>query len=77
MRDREAWSRLDTVHFPANPAEPGGLAILKPAIGQQLHADTDAEERHAALQDGRFKRIDHAVHGAQAGGAVGIVADPR
>ncbi len=48
------------------------------AIGRhQLHADADAEERHAARNDALLHRVAHAAHGAEPVHAIGEGADAR
>ncbi len=44
--------------------------MLEPALGHQLHADADAEERRAA-SDRRVERRPHAGDRSEPAGAVG------
>ena len=44
--------------------------MLQAALGHQLHADADAQERRAAAGRG-LDRLAHAGDGGEAGGAVG------
>ncbi len=53
-----------------DPAEAGGDLVLQAALGHQLHADADAEERRAGAGC-RLDRLAHAGHGGQAARAVG------
>ena len=52
-------------------------AVLDAARGHQLHADADAEERLAALDDLALQGVDHAGHAVQPGAAIGEGADAR
>ena len=67
----------DLHHFAGDPAQPGMTAELHPHRGQQLHADTDAQERRAFLQHFLAQRLDHAGHGVQARHAIGKGAHAR
>ena len=58
-----------------HPAKAGGLAVLHAEIGEQLHADTDAEERPAARMHGVFHRLDHAGARFQLALALGEMTD--
>src|SRR5882762_3099342 len=50
-------------HLTRNPSQALVIAVLAPDVGEQLHADADAEERGAALQHLIFERRDHARNG--------------
>src|SRR5262245_2089082 len=65
----------DLVDLPADPAEAIGDFVFEPALGHELHADTDAEERTAALVHPLVERIDHAVDGVETAPAIGEGAD--
>ena len=58
-----------------DPAEPGVLAVLAADLGHQLHADADAEERPALLQNRAAQRLDHARQRFESAPAVGKGAD--
>ena len=51
--------------------------MLAPDIGEQLHADADAEKGRAALHDGIFQRFDHAGDCGEAPHAIGKSPDAR
>ncbi len=51
---------LDQPDIAGDPAEARAFAIFEPARGEQLHADADAEERHAVRQHALFQRLDQA-----------------
>ena len=69
--------RLDQRHVAGDPAEPRARDVFEAALGHQLHADADAEERPAAAAHGLLQRLDHAGHGVEPGAAVGEGADAR
>ena len=56
---------------PAIQPRPGVTAELHPHRGQQLHADTDAQEWRALFQHLFAQRLHHAGHGAEAPHAIG------
>ena len=58
-----------------DPAEAPGDGLLAAFGGHQLHADADAEERHAAPDDALFQHLDHAGDRIEAGAAIGEGAD--
>ena len=60
---------------PAIQPRPFGDLVLEPALGHQLHADADAEERTAALAHAFVERLDHAVDGVETAPAIGKGAD--
>src|SRR5262252_8452430 len=62
VRDLETWIlRLDAVDFAGNPTESFGDHVFAPALGHELHADADAEERTALAAHALFDRLDHAA----------------
>src|ERR1700722_12811367 len=52
--------RRDAVDLAGDPAEAGRHLVFAPALGHQLHADADAEERPAFLPHRDVERVDHA-----------------
>lgn len=69
--------RRDLLHVARDPAEAFGDRLLQPAIGHELHADTDAEKRPSLGGDGDLlDGLPHALDGMQAGGAVCAGATP-
>ncbi len=60
---------------PAIQPRPVGHLVFAAALGQQLHADADAEERPAFLMHRFVKRLDHAVDGIEPAAAIGERAD--
>src|SRR5205085_10534601 len=58
MWDLQAWiTRRDAVDLAANPAKAFDHLIFAPALGHQLHADTDAEERPAFFTHRLVQRL--------------------
>ena len=51
--------------------------MFQPALGHQLHADADAEERTPGIATERSIAVAHAGHSGQPGGAVGERPLPR
>ena len=62
---------------PAIQPKPARHGLFQPALGHQLHADADAEERPRRWRRPFLDRLDHARHGVEPGAAVGIGADAR
>ena len=76
MRDfQRRIRRGHTHHFAFDPTQPLVVAMFAPDFGQQLHADADAEKRHAAFQHRILQRLDHAGNGGKAPHAIGESAD--
>ena len=65
----------DAPDLALDPAQAGMDAVLEPALGHELHADADAEERAALPDDRVLQRLDHAGQGVESGLAVGEGAD--
>src|SRR5580704_3637726 len=55
-------SRHDAIDFAGDPAKALGDFVFTAALGQELHADANAEERPAFLAHRLVQRPDHAVH---------------
>src|SRR3546814_10744777 len=51
---------LDQPHSAGNPSESLMTAIFLTPLREQLHADANAKEGHAALQHGLLHSLDHA-----------------
>src|SRR4051812_25077348 len=49
-------ARLDAAHFAGDPAEACGHLVFAAALGQELHADANAEERPALPAHGLGQR---------------------
>ena len=78
MGDFEAGVvRLEGRNLAGHPAEARRLAMLQAAVGEQLHADADAEKRHSARRHRFRQRFNHTVHCIQPATAVGEGALPR
>ena len=69
--------RRDLVDLAADPAEPVGHHIFAAALGHELHADADAEERPALAAHRLLQRLDHARHRIEPAPAIGEGADAR
>jgi len=67
--------RRDAIDFARDPAQPFGDFVFAPALGQQLHAHTDAEKRPALAAHRVIERLDHAVDRIEAAPAIGKGAD--
>ena len=65
------------LHVALDPAEARRDAELEPALGHQLRADADAEERPAFAAHGLLQRLAHAGDRIDARPAVGEGADAR
>ncbi|MNL17768.1 hypothetical protein D3C87_1388830 [compost metagenome] len=65
----------DLFHGAGDPAQALGHHLFAAFAGQQLHADANAQERHAALDDALVQHLDHAGHGLKARHAIGKGAD--
>ncbi len=65
----------DLVDLAGDPAQALRDPVFEPALGHQLHADADAEERTAALAHALVERLDHAVDRIEAAPAIGKGAD--
>src|SRR5919204_2325692 len=65
----------DLVDLAGNPAESLGYFIFTPALGHQLHADANPEERLAFAAHIVLGRFDHAVNGIETAAAIGKGAD--
>ncbi len=66
---------LDQPHLAADPVQPRGHAMLHPARGEQLHADTDAQERRGADQHALGHCLDQVGDRPQPFGAGPETAD--
>ncbi len=53
------------------------IAMLAADIGEQLHADADAQEGSAAFDNGAPQRLAHAGQSVETAATVGESADPR
>ena len=69
--------RRDAVDFAGDPAEARRHLILAAALGHQLHADADAEERTGTPQHALVQRLDHAGDVVEPAPAIGEGADAR
>ena len=67
----------DLHHVAGDPAEPFGRLLLQPALGHELAADADAEERLAAPDHLLVQRLHHARHRVETAAAIGEGADAR
>ena len=65
----------DARDLAADPAQARRGRRARGRVGQELHADADAEERPPLLEDGAAQRLDHARHGVEPAPAVGEGAD--
>ena len=70
-------ARRDLVDLAGDPAEPRRHLVFAAALGHELHADADAEERPALAAHGFLERRDHARHRVEAAAAIGERADAR
>src|SRR5580692_225925 len=78
VRDFQARiARHDAIDFAGDPAQTFRNLVFAPALGQQLHADADAEERPALLPHRLVQRSDHAIHRVEAAPAIGKGAYTR
>src|SRR5690242_11064079 len=68
--------RRDAVHLSGDPPESIRHLIFAPALGHQLHADADPEERPPLAPHCLLQRLDHAVECIEAAAAIGEGADP-
>src|SRR6516165_4066835 len=76
MRDLQVGiARLDATHFAGDPAEAFGHLVFAAALGQELHADADAEERPALPAHGLGQCLHHSGQGVEAAPAIGKGAD--
>ena len=62
---------------PAIQPSPSARHLLQPALGHQLAADADAEERLAAPDHRLVQRLHHARHRVEPAPAIGERADAR
>ncbi len=69
--------RRDLVDLAADPAEALGHHVFAAALGHELHADADAEERPALAAHRLLQRLDHAGHRIEPAPAIGEGADAR
>ena len=67
--------RRDAVDLARDPAEPLDHLVFAAALGHQLHADADAEERPAARAHALVERVHHAADGVEAAPAIREGAD--
>ena len=67
--------RRDAIDLAGDPAQALRHLVFAPALGQQLHADADAEERPALLAHRLLERGDHAVDRIETAAAIGKGAD--
>src|SRR5580704_15295145 len=70
-------ARHDAIDFAGDPTQAFRHFIFTAALGQELHADANAEERLASLAHRLVQRPDHAVHRVEAAPAIGEGADTR
>src|SRR5580693_7258031 len=64
-------ARYDAIDLAGDPAQSFRDLVFAAALGQQLHADADAEERPAFLAHRLVQRRHHAIHGIEAAPAIG------
>ncbi len=69
--------RRDAIDFARDPAQARCHLIFAAALGHQLHADANAEERAAALAHVLLERVDHAGDAVEPLPAIGEGADAR
>src|SRR5262249_43704743 len=69
--------RLNTFDLARNPSEPRRHLVFAPALGHELHANANAEERPAAPAHAVVERFHHAADGVEPPPAIGEGADTR
>ena len=68
-------ARGDAVDLAGNPAQSFAHPIFAAALGHQLHADADAEERPALATHRFLERLDHALDRIESAAAIRKRAD--
>ena len=72
MRDlQRGIARHNAIDFAADPAEPVDHFIFASTLGQQLHADANAEEWPALAAHRLLERLHHAGHSIKSAATIG------
>src|SRR5215813_4244788 len=78
MRDLQTWiRRRDAFDLARDPAQPRRHLVFAAALGHELHADANAEERSAARAHAVVERLHHAADSVEPTPAIGEGADAR